>query len=184
LLNNNTTDKILNFIKSNNMGCSSSEISKKLKINRVTITKYLSVLNSQGLIKYKDIGMAKSWYIEKSPILEILKNDSRNNLKDMLNFMGKGVVILDKELKIVWINKLVQEDVKDIEKIKGDYCYKALRDNDHICENCDIANNMNKGKTYKVPNECIKNFKSMIASPIFNQDKDIVGVIEILDRVE
>ena len=41
------------------------EVSKKLKIHRITATKYLSVLEAKRKIKHRDIGRAKLFSLVK-----------------------------------------------------------------------------------------------------------------------
>ncbi|MGB9002544.1 MAG: ArsR family transcriptional regulator, partial [Nitrosotalea sp.] len=46
-------------------GLTGIEIAKKLRVNRVTMSKYLKVFAAEGLIKQKNIGMMNLWFVEK-----------------------------------------------------------------------------------------------------------------------
>ena len=58
-------EKLINILKNSKMGLSGVEISEKLGINRITITKYLNVFAAEGLVKQKNIGSVNLWFIEE-----------------------------------------------------------------------------------------------------------------------
>lgn len=62
-LNDEIVNKILNFIKSKEIGASASEIARSIKHNRVTITKYLEVMKAKGILKNKIVAQAKLWAV-------------------------------------------------------------------------------------------------------------------------
>jgi len=72
-LNEEIKNKILEYLKTTRIGASSSEISKNIKHNRVTVTKYLEIMKAHGILNYEDVAQAKLWRIcnkkEKSSIL-------------------------------------------------------------------------------------------------------------------
>jgi len=52
-------DRIFQLLKVNKDGLTITETSKKLKIHYITASKYLAVLEAEGKLKHRDIGMAK-----------------------------------------------------------------------------------------------------------------------------
>ena len=74
--------KIIDVLQSNGTGLSGVELSSQTGINRITITKYLDVLHTIGLIKKKKVGSVNVWFLETGvtdfefPInyLEVSKN--------------------------------------------------------------------------------------------------------------
>ncbi|MBN2881166.1 GGDEF domain-containing protein [Candidatus Woesearchaeota archaeon] len=60
-LNQEIKDKILEFLKDKNIGASCVEISKGLKHNRITISKYLEIMKAQKLISSKEFAQSKIW---------------------------------------------------------------------------------------------------------------------------
>ena len=56
--------KIIDVLQSNGMGLSGVELSNETGINRITITKYLDVLHTIGLIKKKKVGSVNVWFLE------------------------------------------------------------------------------------------------------------------------
>ena len=57
--------KLVDLLRNSKTGFSGVEISEKLGINRVTMTKYLNVFAAEGLIGQKDIGNVNLWFIEE-----------------------------------------------------------------------------------------------------------------------
>ena len=58
-------EKLIDVLRDSKTGLSGIEIAKKLKINRLTITKYLQVFAAEGLVKQKNVGNVNLWFIEE-----------------------------------------------------------------------------------------------------------------------
>lgn len=178
-------EKILNCIKENNLGCSSTEISKRLKLNRVTVTKYLSVIYSEGLINYKNLGMAKSWHMERNYIIETFKGNNGAHVKNVLDFIGNGVIVVDNDLKIVWSNKTVRSWINNISNLDGNYLHDVFWEKESK-EECASKLALKECKTFKTNYEITntdgkKQKLKVTLSPILNSNNDAVGVIQLLE---
>lgn len=57
-------EKLIDALSPSRTGLTGVEIAKKLKVNRVTISKYLKVFAGEGLIKQKNMGSVNLWFIE------------------------------------------------------------------------------------------------------------------------
>ncbi|MFB5611518.1 MAG: ArsR family transcriptional regulator [Nitrosopumilaceae archaeon] len=57
--------KLVDVLQDSKTGMSGVEIAEKLGVNRITITKYLSVFAAEGLIREKKIGNVNLWFIEE-----------------------------------------------------------------------------------------------------------------------
>ncbi|MFQ5940746.1 MAG: B12-binding domain-containing protein [Nitrososphaerales archaeon] len=57
--------KVIDVLKDINTGLSGIEIAERIGVNRITLTKYLSVLEAIGLIKKKQAGSVNVWYLAK-----------------------------------------------------------------------------------------------------------------------
>jgi two-component system, OmpR family, alkaline phosphatase synthesis response regulator PhoP len=79
-------DKIISFLKKKGRA-SSSEISKNIKHNRLTVTKYLEIMKAHNLIGVEEVAQAKLWF-----------------LSDKLN--KKKILVVDDEPHIVQLVKL------------------------------------------------------------------------------
>ena len=58
--------KITYLLQNNNTGLSGVEIAEKTGINRMTITKYLDILSTIGLIGKKKIGSVNLWFLQSN----------------------------------------------------------------------------------------------------------------------
>ena len=56
--------KLVEVLNESKTGLSGVEISEKLGINRVTMTKYLSIFSAEGLIRQKNVGNVTLWFVE------------------------------------------------------------------------------------------------------------------------
>jgi len=57
--------KLVDVLNDSKTGMSGVEISEKLGVNRMTMTKYLNIFAAEGLIRQKNIGNVNLWYIEE-----------------------------------------------------------------------------------------------------------------------
>jgi DNA-binding transcriptional ArsR family regulator len=60
--------KVVDLLQDNRSGLSGIEIAEKIGINRMTVTKYLNVLLTLGLVKKKKAGPVNIWYLESGII--------------------------------------------------------------------------------------------------------------------
>lgn len=56
--------KLIKILHNSKMGMSGIEISEKLDVSRLTMTKYLKVLSAEGFLGEKTIGNTTLWYLE------------------------------------------------------------------------------------------------------------------------
>lgn len=62
--------KIIYNLQMNDTGLSGVELADKTGINRMTITKYLNILSTIGLIRKKKLGSVNMWYLETGVYFE------------------------------------------------------------------------------------------------------------------
>jgi DNA-binding IclR family transcriptional regulator len=58
-----TEKLILDFLKKQSMGATVTDVAHKLDMSRTTTVKYLEVMRATGLLDYKEVGMAKLWFV-------------------------------------------------------------------------------------------------------------------------
>lgn len=63
LMETDTENLILDFLKKQPMGATVTDIAHKLDMSRTTTVKYLEVMRATGLLDYKEVGMAKLWFV-------------------------------------------------------------------------------------------------------------------------
>lgn len=57
-------EKLISVLKDSDSGMSGIEISKKINVSRITMTKYLKVFAAEGLLRQKNIGNVTLWFLE------------------------------------------------------------------------------------------------------------------------
>ena len=92
-------EKLIDILQNQKTGLSGLEISERIGINRITMTKYLQVFAAEGFIKQKNIGNVIIWFIEdgteqfhfpddyfkiKSKYLEFITERSQNHAYNLI----------------------------------------------------------------------------------------------------
>lgn len=54
-------DKILEVIGESEVGLTTVDVAKKAGVSKTTVIKYLSVLSSEGLVEFVEVGPSKLW---------------------------------------------------------------------------------------------------------------------------
>ena len=68
-------EKLAEILHESKTGMSGVEISKKLDVNRITMTKYLKVLSAEGFLRQKNIGNTTLWFLESGQEIFRFPND-------------------------------------------------------------------------------------------------------------
>lgn len=63
IMETDTERLVLDYLKKQPMGATVTDIADKLGMSRTTTVKYLEVMRATGLLDYKEVGMAKLWYV-------------------------------------------------------------------------------------------------------------------------
>lgn len=58
-------EKLIDVLLDSKTGLSGIELAEKLRINRITMTKYLKVFAAEGLVKKKNLGSVNLWFMEE-----------------------------------------------------------------------------------------------------------------------
>ncbi len=58
-------EKLIDVLRDSKTGLSGIELAEKLRINRITMTKFLKVFAAEGLVKQKNIGSVNLWFMEE-----------------------------------------------------------------------------------------------------------------------
>ncbi|HOV82366.1 MAG TPA: winged helix-turn-helix domain-containing protein [Methanothrix sp.] len=64
-------EKILEVIGESDVGLTTVDVAKKAGVSKTTVIKYLSVLSSEGLVEFVEVGPSKLWRNKRaSPVRE------------------------------------------------------------------------------------------------------------------
>jgi len=82
--------KITETLHDSKNGMSGIEISKKLDVNRITMTKYLKILAAEGFLRQKIIGNTNLWFLESGQEIFNFPNDYFKVASQYLDYLIKG----------------------------------------------------------------------------------------------
>lgn len=83
-------EKLISTLEDSESGMSGVEISDKIGINRITMTKYLKVFAAEGLLRQKNIGNITLWFLEPGQEAYNFPDDYFKVAPLYLDFLVKG----------------------------------------------------------------------------------------------
>ena len=86
-------EQIQQILRDNPKGMTVTDISRKIKINRNSVAKYLDIMRISGLVEMITFGPAKVFFPSR-----------RIPITNMLNYTSDYIVVFDQDLKITLIN--------------------------------------------------------------------------------
>ncbi len=120
--------------------------------------------------------------------------DSRLSLDHLLAGLGPALFtsirapfgIFTRDFRIVWINKSMAMIHRcDADKVRGEFCHKALKGCDHVCDACFLKDVIVKGRTRIVERSMDfpdgkRRWGEVHAYPVRDADKNVSAVIIIV----
>lgn len=113
------------------------------------------------------------------------KKEISQKLKDSITYaIGEGINIIDEDLRILWVNPIIEQWAGKLEDIKGKNCYKVYQKRDTPCENCPSIKTFKTGKVEDAIQHAydsrgiIKHFK-FTSSPMIDEVGKITAVMEL-----
>ena len=82
-------EKLISTLEDSESGMSGVEISDKVGINRITMTKYLKVFAAEGLLRQKNIGNITLWFLEPGQEAYNFPDDYFKIAPQFLDFLVK-----------------------------------------------------------------------------------------------
>jgi DNA-binding Lrp family transcriptional regulator len=113
--------EVIKLLQDNNP-MSSTEISKNLGTNRITISKYLDILYFQKIINKKKIGSVNFWFLDPGIINFDLKDENYIDLQqNLITSLIRGEKEISENIILSIINKRI-----NLRKILTDLCFPVL----------------------------------------------------------
>jgi len=116
--------------------------------------------------------------------LEVNEEIDQKLKNAILDAIGEGVSIIDEDMKIVWVNPIIEQWAGKLEDIKGKNCYKVYQKRDTPCENCPSLKTFKSGKIEKARQYAydtegnIKYFE-FTSAPLEDELGRTIGVVEL-----
>ncbi len=126
--------------------------------------------------------------IENASLYSDLKQ-SRDFLETIVNNVGVGIIVLDRELKIISANKTISSIVgQDQTEFSGTKCYESIHGRKTPCKDCHALKTFSTGRpfqrTSKGKKKDGKDFHVEINSyPIFSSDGEVIQTIETIKDI-
>ena len=130
-----------------------TEVAHALEIERHTAAKYLESLKGSGMVSYKEVGKSKRWSLQEP---------------------ASAISIQDRSFSILWTNNANQH------VHSGRKCYAAHAHGTAMCKNCPVEKTFRSGKPAEAIVEIRGKKKLISAKPIYNDDGEVVAVMEVL----
>ena len=89
-LSEDIREQLISVLKNSDSGMSGIEISKKINVNRITMTKYLKVFAAEGLLRQKNIGNVTLWFLEPDQESFVFPDDYFKITSRYLELLIKG----------------------------------------------------------------------------------------------
>ncbi len=107
--------------------------------------------------------------------------DEKAKSQAIIAAIGDGISIQATDFMVIYQNQIHKDFVGDH---IGEYCYKAYRNNDRVCEECHLAMSFNDGKIHikeqsKTTDEG-KRYYEITASPLKDSTGEIIAGIEVV----
>ena len=113
--------EVIKLLQDNNP-MSSTEISKNIGTNRITISKYLDILYFQKIINKKKIGSVNFWFLDPGIINFDLKDENYIDLQQkLITSLIRGEKEISENIILSIINKRI-----NLRKILTDLCFPVL----------------------------------------------------------
>lgn len=107
---------------------------------------------------------------------------------EIIKGIGAGLCLLDKDFRILWVNKHQSEWFGPLKEIRGKNCYKIFEHRSHVCRGCPAAKVFKTGKIHQakrigITREGKKRYYHLTVSPIKDNQQRVVFALELVQDV-
>lgn len=111
----------------------------------------------------------------------------RENLVNVIQEVGIGISIIDKDYKIVWANEISEKAFGGLDTTKGTYCYQTYHKQSNICSGCPLQKTFAKG-TVEMETKCVKIpgkelYFQLTTAPIFDKNNQVIQGLTLCQDV-
>lgn len=107
---------------------------------------------------------------------------------DIINGVGAGLCLLDRNFRIMWINRHQADWFGDPQVLCGKHCYAAFEQRKHVCRGCPAAKVFKTGKVHTarrigVTKTGKKQYFQLTVSPIKDKDGRVDFALELVQNI-
>ncbi|HHT9126645.1 MAG TPA: ATP-binding protein [Candidatus Brocadiia bacterium] len=115
-------------------------------------------------------------------------SDEKQRLDDIVTEMGAGLSLVDRDMKVVWMNKTLSTWFGEQKDLEGSLCYSAYWDNKEVCHECPARETFVTGTvqksihTHTTPDGKRK-WYTVTTSPIKDSKGYVTHVLELIQDI-
>ena len=112
----------------------------------------------------------------------------RDKLSKILMGIDAGLILLNKDQRILWLNRVAEEWFGPLNEVKDQFCSRALWHNDEVCQDCPTERSLKSGRIeskeieFKSDDYQLKFFR-VTAAPLFNEQGQIEQILELIQDI-
>lgn len=116
--------------------------------------------------------------------------EERNRLSRIASSIGAGLILINKDFDVVWVNEIMESWFGGLNSLKGKRCYEAFRFRDRICQTCPSKKTFETKSIQSCEQQVVfpdgrKMDFLLICSPLKNEKGEIDHVLSlVLDMTE
>jgi PAS domain S-box-containing protein len=108
--------------------------------------------------------------------------------EDIVNGIGAGLVLLDNNFRIIWINKIQSDWFGLPQDICNKHCYKIFEHRNHICRGCPALKVFKTGRTHTAQRigytkDGRKRYYQLTVSPVKDNQNKVTFALELVQDI-
>jgi HD-GYP domain-containing protein (c-di-GMP phosphodiesterase class II) len=108
--------------------------------------------------------------------------------EDIINGIGAGLVLLDKHLRIRWVNKTQSDWMGLPQYLYSKHCYRIFERRRHTCRGCPTLKVFRTGKIHTArrigyTKEGLKQYYQLTVSPIKDNQNKVIFALELIQNI-
>ena len=100
-------------------------------------------------------------------------------IKAISDNLNLGVTIIDKDMKIVWVNKFLQDKGFKLDNVVGTDCFRTFENKNEMCDKCSTLECLKTGKTHKEVRKGADGNDYEVTSIPVKENDEVKYVVEI-----
>lgn len=118
----------------------------------------------------------------------MVKINHKIRYQDIVKGIGAGLCLLDKDFRIIWINKYESDWFGTSREICGKYCYRIFQHSNHICRGCPALKVFKTAKIHQANRIAItkdgqKRYYQLTVSPIKDNRNQVAFALELVQDI-
>ncbi len=119
--------------------------------------------------------------IQNSRLYNKLEKNTQR-LYDIVSSMGQGIILVNRDHEIEWVNETCKKWFKKIRNFNGIKCHQVFEKTD-FCDECLSQKVFTKGKIYRHIITNKKKYYSVTSAPVKDDDGNVKQILEVLDDI-